>query len=1461
MINIQKGLVKLHIDKPQDSFNKDFDILQELLEYCKNEDWVNFETKIKSNPQIFTLSVEARASGYKLLESIEKCNIVHIISFLGYTKALEIMLKQYPMHVMETSSYNDLNALVISIRTLNLDQVKLLVEGGAKLQSNNLNFAVKCSSYNIVEYLLNKNIAYDLNENDARTALHHAAYRGNAGIVELLLKHGMNINAQDSNGQTPLHLLCTHTPREEHSSPIYFNQAHTPHIKSLHETIDMLLKNGADINKYDKFGQTPLHLAVKGKFHQLVEYLLNKEEIKIDATDKEKKTPLHFAADYGDDKMVKLLVEHSADVNAIDFKSFTPLTYAVRKGSLFLVKFFIEKGARVDIKDKNGAPIIAYAAGLSKAPANISLESKNITEETYLPILKELLKQFKSTQDDEGIALTIAQQANFNMAAEIISIYSAFIQSIEAPQKKNAFIKPIGSEKGLQFFSDLALIHFTKYQKYTKAGIQSYIKYLQAHKNSIVIQQLEGLFNNKINLLNVLFLRVREQNKFKALCDEVSEYNLDEINELIKAGVSVNDTNEEGKTPLHYAIINSNAKAIQLVQFLLENDANLNIQDKDGRTPLHYAILKGRPEIANLLLEKELDLDIQDKDGRTPLHYAILEGQTDLSKILIEKGAGLTIKDLKQNTPLDLAPKSGNPYIIKSLKKFIKAYAKKLLNKDNSSQTKSGLDEVLSQNEQEALIKKYGEEFVEKFLRRKVAEFIELKDTIEFDKILESSKEFLQKLLETPLLINWLKLNPSILKDLEDNIDILIQEINLLKQNTSNPRIEDYLFIKQVEDGILTEDGLIEVDNHTLKYVLKIALNKGHNTCFLLILKSYKDQITNFAHEIFEAAISLERVNILQDLCATIDITNDSAAVYGLLERSLQKKDKSIFKLLAVDIGGQLLAEHIAALTLYAYTHVEENNNNNNSYNRAFAKEIFELLLNAHEKDNLGNILWSLERKAEGAKSFMKYFLKEYKEQYDVLAEAPLKQKSTPLTFKQKISEKAKQNNGAKPPSDDEKKPGFNNPPAPDKGSSEGENDKPAPNVPFIDDKFLPRKQAKSATQAQLKALDSFTTPAKIVPEFDKTTSPPQKETYFKISEEYQRSINIAKQLAINLDTLYKEALPLKGTENITKYAAAIRYNLLRLNESLCHFKDLPDATDYNTLISTKILDIKIACQIRDSVRHNLSLLENRNKLFNLCKALIAQDIVGKLSSLEDNVNIEQKPIILLQNAYGFYIEKHAYSDSEIVSYIKKELNNIKSFYAPFNKSSGIANELRDLKENGRVEIDAMKMSICAIGIYQKALSEEHPLKKVKSLDKFRILGNKIAHQLQEEDRNKDKDTIPIIKHPAQLNIQSIFMKAIQEYKLEAMNKEKLPKLDSKDMFPEIEISLLRNIAIDAELLLKTVERICSIKQTSSSQILELNIPAMEVTEATQATIMDEALKSEEMDAKLPGQDSGLYDS
>ena len=74
-------------------------------------------------------------------------------------------------------------------------------------------------------------------------------------------------------------------------------------------------------------------------------------------------------------------------------------------------------------------------------------------------------------------------------------------------------------------------------------------------------------------------------------------------------------------TPLHYASCNE-INAPETIVVLLHYGADINAKDENGLTPLHYAVRRNDQEVVKVLLNEGANVNVKDNDGLTPLHFA-----------------------------------------------------------------------------------------------------------------------------------------------------------------------------------------------------------------------------------------------------------------------------------------------------------------------------------------------------------------------------------------------------------------------------------------------------------------------------------------------------------------------------------------------------------------------------------------------------------------------------------------------------------------------------------------------------------------------------------------------------------------------------------------------------------------------------------------------------------------------
>ena len=133
--------------------------------------------------------------------------------------------------------------------------------------------------------------------------------------------------------------------------------------------------------------------------------------------------------------------------------------------------------------------------------------------------------------------------------------------------------------------------------------------------------------------------------------------NIEKIKQLIKDGANVNVQDEEGYTPLYYAVVHNHD---EIIKILVKAKANPNIENNDGYNVLFQALYEKKYELLQYLLENSGNINhryeklyqywIQKKRNHPSQNYTLLHRITSSTndpkfiKILIKAGADVNIK-------------------------------------------------------------------------------------------------------------------------------------------------------------------------------------------------------------------------------------------------------------------------------------------------------------------------------------------------------------------------------------------------------------------------------------------------------------------------------------------------------------------------------------------------------------------------------------------------------------------------------------------------------------------------------------------------------------------------------------------------------------------------------------------------------------------------------------------------
>lgn len=243
------------------------------------------------------------------------------------------------------------------------------------------------------------------------TPLHLAAVSGHLQAVKQLLSYGALPNVANSEGQFPVH------------SALLLSAANKVEMKNHRKTIYKLLLEKAPftVNAVDKTHNNIMHLMASGGYDDLIKDLMStqsglaasannymkypitdailsqqfgavKELLKNPAVaslkDAQLRTPLHYAAQYAGEEIVKACCEASDGVDVRETSAKTPLLIAAEAGNCAAMKTLLAQGADPLAVDSSEQNILHLAVLSTKADAVAcifdNVKSLNVNSEDRL---------------------------------------------------------------------------------------------------------------------------------------------------------------------------------------------------------------------------------------------------------------------------------------------------------------------------------------------------------------------------------------------------------------------------------------------------------------------------------------------------------------------------------------------------------------------------------------------------------------------------------------------------------------------------------------------------------------------------------------------------------------------------------------------------------------------------------------------------------------------------------------------------------------------------------------------------------------------------------------------------------------------------------------------------------------------------------------------------------------------
>uniref|UniRef100_A0A3B5LX03 Transient receptor potential cation channel, subfamily A, member 1b n=1 Tax=Xiphophorus couchianus TaxID=32473 RepID=A0A3B5LX03_9TELE len=378
---------------------------------------------------------------------------MHAAAFAGAKKAMEVILKAGEEHGHNAVSHINYldksrsSPLHLAVRGGNFDAIRLCIATGAKIdqQQNDrctpLHLACTQGAIEVVKLMLSTvdqvEDVINLTDGACQTPLHRATIFDHAELAEHLISlvnKGSDLNNTDCKGNTPL-LLATSCGAWKTVALLLSKGANVnlkdkrgcnflhlailqpKGLKNLPEEVLQHNSVKALLNCEDNEGCTPLHYACRLGIHDSVKNMLGLSgQVGLACKSKDKKSALHFAAQYGRINTCHRLLESITDsrlLNEGDERGLTPLHLASKAGHTKVVQLLLRKGALFH-SDYKGWSCLHHAAS----------EGYTQTMDILLSANPKLLDK---TDEDGNTALHIAARSGHVAAVRMMLVRGAEI--------------------------------------------------------------------------------------------------------------------------------------------------------------------------------------------------------------------------------------------------------------------------------------------------------------------------------------------------------------------------------------------------------------------------------------------------------------------------------------------------------------------------------------------------------------------------------------------------------------------------------------------------------------------------------------------------------------------------------------------------------------------------------------------------------------------------------------------------------------------------------------------------------------------------------------------------------------------------------------------------------------------------------------------------------------------------
>ena len=555
-----------------------------------------------------------------------------------------------------------------------------------------LHLAVMYNNVQLVREILHNGCSVDLIDGRSRSPL---LYAENETILRQLLSHGASVTVEDNSSNIVLHRLARNVKVKANLVTIVLEKGadvnkvnmfgETPIFGACasgsEEKVKVLVTGGADTKIQNSSGQTLLHTAMSQGHSHLACFIIQHYDILIDAKDNTDNSALTLAINKRQHDVIAAIVRGGGDVNIRGGDGILPATRAAFLKENQSLQFLLDNGALFE-EVVDAFPLHTFAKlGDIKTVAylvenNVSMDRVDLNKQTALHVAIQGAKwDVVEYLLNKGASVAIADSSE-NTALHLLCKYCRVAKLHECLLSRQANLNATNRESETPLHvcttnNDLAAVKLLIVRgvdcKVKDSNGRTALHACVAHASSTSAQD-----NTEFQAIASLVAANGTQEQF----DDLDKSGIAILHYLAALGwcdplitilglrASVNIRDSSGQTPLHYACEKGH---LEVATTLVRRGADVRAADSSQQTALYQAVKSGNEELVEYILGCDADPNSANLECLSPLHTAIGEKKFEIAEILMMNEADVNVCDVSNRTPLHIASPLSPSHVVESL--------------------------------------------------------------------------------------------------------------------------------------------------------------------------------------------------------------------------------------------------------------------------------------------------------------------------------------------------------------------------------------------------------------------------------------------------------------------------------------------------------------------------------------------------------------------------------------------------------------------------------------------------------------------------------------------------------------------------------------------------------------------------------------------------------------------------